>query len=69
MATKMDMDLDGLRERFAWARRGRDLEAVSLEIGVYASSLQSVEDGEPPQFETLAKLCAWLGTTMDEFVR
>ena len=69
MATTMGMDLQGLRERFAMARRGRDLEAVSLEIGVYASSLRRVEDGEQPPFETLARLCAWLGTTTEEFVR
>ena len=50
------------------ARRGRDLESVSREIGVYASSLGHVEEGLPPQLDTLARLCSWLGTTMDEFV-
>ena len=62
------MDMEKLSARIVAARRGRDLESVSREIGVYASSLGHVEEGLPPQLDTLARLCSWLGTTMDEFV-
>ena len=55
--------------RVAAARRGRDIAVVSREIGIHASSLHRVEEGELPKVEALARVCSWLGTTMEEFSR
>jgi len=69
LALKMDTDLDGLRRRVAAARRGRSLDQVSLEVGIFPAELRGIERGELPEIETLARVCLWLGTTIDEFVR
>ena len=65
----VDWDLERLRARFAAARRGRDINILSLEIGIHSSSLRHVEAGELPQIEAILRVCSWLGTTADEFVR
>ena len=69
MAATEDWDMERLRVRVAAARRGRDIAVVSREIGIHASSLHRVEEGELPKVEALARVCSWLGTTMEEFSR
>ena len=69
MVAAVDWDLERLTARIAEARRGRDLGTISLEIGVQPSSLQHLETGELPQMAALMRMCSWLGTTVDEFIR
>ena len=65
----VEWDLKRLQARFVAARRGRDINVLSLEIGIHSSSLRHVEAGELPQIEAIFRVCSWLGTTADEFVR
>ena len=52
------------------AKRGnRGLREVADEIGgVSASTLSRLEQGNTPDLETFARLCAWLGVAADDFV-
>ena len=50
-------------------RAGRGLREVAEEIGgVSASTLSRLEQGNMPDLETFARLCAWLRVSANDFV-
>jgi len=50
-------------------RAARGLRDIAEEIGgVSASTLSRIEQGNMPDLETFARLCAWLRVSADDFV-
>lgn len=65
----MSTSLDTLRlsEMIKSKRGSKGLRTLSSEIGVSASTLSRVEQGNLPDIDTYLRLCEWLGVSSDYF--
>lgn len=46
-----------------------DLRKCAKKIDVSAATLQRIETGKMPDVMTLAKICKWLGTNMQDYIK
>lgn len=63
------IDLERLREAIAEKRGGDSIRTAAKQIGVDFGTLARIEKGQTPTLDTYAKICAWLGVSLDLFVR
>lgn len=60
-------------KKFGKALRGKrgecSLRETARETGIGAHTLSRLERGGVPNLATYAALCAWLGVSLDEFVK
>lgn len=69
MADRSPVDIPKLAALLKTKRGDRGLREIADEIGgVSASTLSRLEQGNTPDLETFARLCAWLGVAADDFV-
>jgi transcriptional regulator with XRE-family HTH domain len=69
MQSKPGIHLEKLAAHLRTKRGDRGLRAIAEEIGsVSASTLSRIEQGGAPDLPTFMRICAWLGTSPDEFV-
>lgn len=46
-----------------------DVRSLAKKIGTSASTISRAENGCLPEIDTYAKLCHWIGRSMDEFLK
>lgn len=63
-----NLDSAKLSEMIKSKRGKQGLRALSREIGVSASTLSRIEQGNLPDIDTYITLCDWLGVSTDFFV-
>jgi transcriptional regulator with XRE-family HTH domain len=69
MKNDSGIDLEKLAAHLRTKRGDRGLRAIAEAIeGVSASTLSRIEQGAVPDLPTFIRICAWLGTSPEEFV-
>lgn len=70
---KLIYDSDSLRKDIRTKRliemEGGNLRTAAKKAGVSVSTLCRVENGKIPDLMTYAKVCAWLGISMDKHIK
>tara|TARA_R110000782_G_scaffold103458_3_gene190919 strand:+ start:4302 stop:4652 length:351 start_codon:yes stop_codon:yes gene_type:complete len=66
---KANLDIEKLSTMLKEARGERGLRATAEEIGgISYATLSRIENHKMPDVDTLIRVCAWLGVSMDTFV-
>lgn len=64
----MPLSIEELGKLIAAKRGTRGIRITAAEVGVSSATLSRVENGNTPDLETFAKICAWLDRDPADFL-
>lgn len=64
----MELQIEELGRRILTRRGPMGVRAAAKEIGISPATLSRVENGQVPDLDTFARICAWLGEDPSAFL-